>query len=192
MPKVVTPFLKNHVVFSSIDHPGILSTLYYTNPLVCNMYCFYCHNKNEYISLLKSGDKSALDFLLLEEFFDSVKFYKMLGSELVIFSGGEPLFNRKFLNFIKKYRKYIDLPVRIDTNGMNPDVMEELSGLVDGYAIRIKVKDIYNDKDEEQISYVRDKLGVKNPVEYFVKVRRSIELSAGLPFTIIGSDAYLS
>lgn len=185
MSQITTPFLKNHIVFSSIDHPGKLSVIYYTNPFICDMHCFYCHNRNESIELLKKGHKEVLEVLKINELIKSIQFYKLLGAELIIISGGEPLFNKKFIKFIKKYRKELDLPIRIDTNGQSPEIMEELDGLVNGYAIDIKIKSLDFIYEEEHKKDVEKKLGIKDINKYVDNLKRSIDIAIDLPYTLI-------
>jgi len=188
MSSAYTPFLKNNVVFSSRDHPGLFSVVYFTNPLICNMGCYYCHNRNESIHLLKDGHEEVLEKFKYKEFINSLEFYKTLGAELVVISGGEPLFNNRFIKFIKKFRNVIDLPVRIDTNGQLPEIMQEIGTYVDGYAvdIKIKIKDKY---EEEEKSIYEKKLGIKNIYRYIENLNKAIDIAQKYKYSLIRKSA---
>ncbi|HPD01068.1 MAG TPA: anaerobic ribonucleoside-triphosphate reductase activating protein [Acetivibrio sp.] len=115
---------------SFVDFPGKLSAVVFTPG--CNMNCFYCHNR-----MLISGGNS-------EELVDEDSFLNMLSDRKgfldgVVVSGGEPTLQKDLGDFIKKVKK-LGYPVKLDSNGTNPKVIEGLidKGLVDYIAMDIK------------------------------------------------------
>jgi len=129
-----TCLIENYVMTFK-DHPGEYAIVFYTNPQLCNLNCYKCHNK------LKSKSKS-FKFISENEFRDKLRKAKMLGSSLVIICGGEPTlvnFNElvKVLQIIKEF----GFKVRLDSNGQNLEVIKKLvlEKLVDGFAIDVKI-----------------------------------------------------
>lgn len=98
----------------------------------CNFRCPYCHNASLVIPEKFGEDISE------EEFFG---FLKMRRGRLegVCISGGEPTLHKELPSFIEKIKSYIP-EVKLDTNGTNPEMLEELimRGLVDYVAMDIK------------------------------------------------------
>jgi pyruvate formate lyase activating enzyme len=58
----------------------------------------------------------------------------------IVISGGEPTLQPDLADFLRKVKKVCDLPIKLDTNGTNPDVLIELikEKLVDFIALDIK------------------------------------------------------
>lgn len=168
MLKTETPFYSSFIPLSTIDSPGRLSLVLFTDFNVCNLYCRSCHNRM---------NKSYSEFLSLDELISIIEYYKTLGVDLLIISGGEPLFNDSFIDFLKRYRNEISLPIRIDTNGTLPDKMLEVFDYVDGYAVDIKfpLKEEYSHNESELILST---LGYKVDSEdcNFDPVRKVLEL----------------
>jgi len=111
------------------DYPNHISCIVFTQG--CNMKCPYCQNStlidtdiNGYIS-----EDEVLDYLTLRK--------NVLNG--VIISGGEPTIQSDLKNFIKKIKK-IGFDVKLDTNGLNYNVLEELieEKMVDYVAMDIK------------------------------------------------------
>ena len=111
-----------------IDFPGhIASTVFIQG---CNFNCPWCHNRN----LIKAeGDIISIDEVIkvLEKrknFLDGVAF-----------TGGEPTLYEDLPILFKKIKE-LKLKVKLDTNGTNPDLLEELlsENLVDYIAMDIK------------------------------------------------------
>lgn len=98
----------------------------------CNFRCPYCHNASLVIPE-KFGEDISED-----EFFG---FLEMRRERLegVCVSGGEPTLHKDIPSFIEKIKSYIP-EVKLDTNGTNPEMLEELimRGLVDYVAMDIK------------------------------------------------------
>lgn len=112
-----------------LDYPEKMACLIFTAG--CNFRCPFCHNALLVTDI--DGEQISQD-----EIFAYLKKRKGI-LEGVCITGGEPLLNKDIREFIKKI-KDIGYPVKIDTNGSNPDLLESLinDGLVDYVAMDIK------------------------------------------------------
>ncbi|HSV96648.1 MAG TPA: anaerobic ribonucleoside-triphosphate reductase activating protein [Spirochaetota bacterium] len=115
---------------SLIDFPGRICSVFFTGG--CNLRCGYCHNPelacNSGSLRLYSNDE-ALGFIKKRRgFIDGVTI-----------SGGEPTISRNLESFIGAVKE-MSMAVKIDTNGLNPEVVARLvdKALVDYIAIDIK------------------------------------------------------
>ncbi len=134
---------------SLVDFPEHLSSIVFLQG--CNFFCGYCHNPD-----LVTFDT---DFGLTEENIlkDIKKNRKVIDG--VVVSGGEPTIYATLPEFLKKIKE-MELKVKLDTNGTNPDQLDFLfrSWILDYIAIDIKTSfDKYhfvtNQKDvEEKVS----------------------------------------
>ncbi|MDI6687056.1 MAG: anaerobic ribonucleoside-triphosphate reductase activating protein [Desulfobacterales bacterium] len=114
---------------SLIDYPGKMSCVLFLSG--CNFACPYCHNPDLARGFLASNitENSIYDFLeSRREFLDGV-----------VISGGEPTIQKDLIRLCKK-TKQMGYPVKIDTNGSRPLVIQTLidEGLVDYVAMDIK------------------------------------------------------
>ncbi|ODA42113.1 Ribonucleotide reductase of class III (anaerobic), activating protein [Desulfosporosinus sp. BG] len=115
---------------SFVDYPGKIASVVFTQG--CNLRCGYCHN----LSLLDIDDASTstvpegiLEFL-----------FKRKGMiDAVVVSGGEPTLQRDLHDFIKELRT-MNMLVKLDTNGTNPNVLRALikDKLLDFIAMDLK------------------------------------------------------
>ena len=112
-----------------LDYPGRLAATVFLGG--CNMRCPFCHNA----SLVVRPDDTEITESELLAFLESRR-GKLSG---VCITGGEPTLNRELPSFIAKIRA-LGYAVKLDTNGTNPDMLEELvkNGLVDYVAMDIK------------------------------------------------------
>ena len=115
---------------SLIDYPKKISAVIFTQG--CNMNCGYCHNRHIINTDKKSScfsDSEVLDFLLKR---------KLLLDGVVI-TGGEPTLQKDLLSFIERI-KCMEYSTKLDTNGTNPDILNDLirNGLIDYVAMDIK------------------------------------------------------
>jgi pyruvate formate lyase activating enzyme len=111
------------------DYPDHISCIIFTQG--CNMKCPFCQN-SELIptdSTLLVDEKEILDYLTLRK--------NVLNG--VTISGGEPTIQKDLKDFIKKVKE-IGYDVKLDTNGLNNKVLEELvnENLIDYVAMDIK------------------------------------------------------
>jgi len=116
---------------SFVDYRGKVATVIFT-PL-CNFDCFYCHNSQLLINKSHySGEISELEFF---SYLD-----KRVGLvDGIVISGGEPTLQSDLGAFIKKIKNK-GFFVKLDTNGYNPKVLNELieQNLLDYVAMDLK------------------------------------------------------
>ncbi len=138
---------------SLLDYPEHISAIIWT--MGCNFRCPFCYNKELVFEELPVIPES--------EVFDFLEKRKNVLEALVI-TGGEPTFHNDLSDFIRKV-KDMGYIVKVDTNGINPEKIDELleNNLVD-----------YIDMDVKASKEKYDKLaGVKVDISSIVK---SIEL----------------
>jgi len=116
---------------SLVDYPGEIATVLFTRG--CNLRCPFCHNPDLLIKpkiMVKPVDiEEVLEFLLQRRgFLDGV-----------VISGGEPTLNEELPADIGRI-KSCGFLLKLDTNGTNPTMLENLVGkkLVDYVAMDIK------------------------------------------------------
>lgn len=114
--------------FSLVDYPGRPSAVVFTSG--CNFRCPWCHNWE-----IAYGEKS------LDDNMENVK--KALRRKIrervdaICVTGGEPTIHPDLPKFVE-FLKSLGYLVKIDTNGSNPDMVEEMLKLADYFAIDIK------------------------------------------------------
>jgi len=115
-----------------IDYPGkIACTVFLTG---CNFRCPWCYSSE----LVLPEKIEAQPKILEKEFFDFLKEKKGL-LEGVVICGGEPTINKELPQLCKKIKK-LNYSVKLDTNGSNPEMLQDLidKKLVDYVAMDIK------------------------------------------------------
>ena len=112
-----------------LDYPGKVACEIFTQG--CNFECPFCQNSS-LIPITNTGEFSE------EEIFEYLNLRKNILDGVVI-TGGEPTVQKDLKEFIKKI-KDLGLLVKLDTNGGNPKVLQELidEELVDYVAMDIK------------------------------------------------------
>jgi pyruvate formate lyase activating enzyme len=124
--------------FTLIDYPGKLSAIVFMQG--CNFRCPYCHNPELVF---------PKDFQLsipASHVFDFLK--KRIGKlDAVSITGGEPTLQDNLPEFMQRIKE-LGFLVKLDTNGTNPEMIEQLikSDLVDYLAMDIKAPLIKYDK----------------------------------------------
>lgn len=115
---------------SLVDYPSKTCAAIFT--IGCNMRCGYCHNPElvlpeRYAETIPEGD--ILEFL-------KSRIGKL---QAVVVSGGEPTMHDDLPDFIRKI-KQMGFLVKLDTNGTNPGMLQELYNeeLIDFVAMDIK------------------------------------------------------
>ncbi len=129
--------IKKIIQESSIDYPGKYGPVIFTAG--CNFRCGFCHNPE------------LINFDNGEENLDSLNDLKPKIDrgwyDGVCITGGEPLLHRSIDRIINLF-KDMGLAVKIDTNGSNPEFLEELikRKAIDYVAMDVKgPKEIYNE-----------------------------------------------
>lgn len=120
----VAGFQKN----TFIDYPGKIASIVFLGG--CNMRCYYCHN-----SQILTQSANSIDF---DEVLEQIKKQKGFIDGVVI-SGGEPTLHPNLLEIIRAIKE-LDLLVKLDTNGAEPELLKQLvnDGLVDYVAMDVK------------------------------------------------------
>ena len=123
-----------------IDYPGrIAATVFLCG---CNFRCPWCYS-SELVLPEKIKNQPRIPE---KEFFDFLKKRKGL-LEGVVLCGGEPTINKDLPDFIRNIKR-LGYPVKIDTNGSNPEMLKDLidKKLIDYVAMDIKApKEKYNE-----------------------------------------------
>jgi len=123
---------------SLVDYPGEIATVLFTRG--CNFRCPYCHNGH----LLSKPGKVSETYIKLEELICFLEEQKGF-LDAVVISGGEPTLNSE-LPAVCRMIKDMGLLVKLDTNGTNPVMLEELikEGILDYIAMDVKASLEYN------------------------------------------------
>jgi pyruvate formate lyase activating enzyme len=113
--------------FTVLDYPDHLAAIVWFAK--CNMRCVYCYNKDIVFGEGKISQKEALDFL------DS----RVGLLEAVVLSGGEATLYDNLPEFCRKIKKK-KFKIKLDSNGLNPDMIQLLveENLVDYIALDYK------------------------------------------------------
>ncbi len=121
---------------SLIDYPGKLSCVLFLSG--CNFSCPYCHNPELASGRLTGNawqdEKTVYDFLERRKgFLDGV-----------VISGGEPTLDKGLFSLCENI-KQMGYPIKLDTNGSQPQVIKQLidEGLVDYIAMDIKTAPLH-------------------------------------------------
>ncbi len=157
---------------SSKDVPGRWSLIAFLPG--CNFRCRHCHNWR-----LVTGEKG---YIFEREVLQEAAQNPVI--DTLVLSGGEPAVHNpdKLRAFVERVKsRNPQLKVRIDTNGYNPQVMEKLLDVVDGFAVDIKSplskRDLY-----EYTTGTKD-LDLE-------RIRESVNIANGLPLTIYRTPRY--
>ena len=123
--------------FSFIDYPGKTAAIIFTQG--CNFKCSYCHNPQlVYPSLFNVSIPEEDVFAFLESRKNQLN--------AVVITGGEPTLQPDLIDFIIKVKE-MGFLIKLDTNGSNPQVLEQIISqkLVNFIAMDIKAPfDKYN------------------------------------------------
>ncbi len=142
---------------SLIDYPGNISAVVFTAG--CNFRCNYCHNP-ELVNPDIINKSEKFDVATVITWIENNR----LLLDAVTISGGEPTIHQSLIPFIKKIKE-LDVKVKLDTNGTNPDMLSNLvkEKLLDYVAMDIKaplhLKDYQNiagqQFDKEMLDHVQ-------------------------------------
>lgn len=117
---------------SLIDYPGKICSIIFSGG--CNMRCLYCHNPE------LACNSSGISGISNDEVLDLVKARRRRGLiDGVSLSGGEPTLAKNIEPFIRELRN-AGLAIKLDTNGLNPSLVEKLlaDNLLDYVAMDVK------------------------------------------------------
>lgn len=127
---------------SFIDYPGKISCVLFTQG--CNFRCGYCHNA-ELVLPEKFGKTYELHFI-----FEYLHKYKHL-LDAVCITGGEPTMHADLPEFISKI-KTLGLEVKLDTNGTNPKMVQQLIANKQVDCIAMDIKHLFNLEDYNKVA----------------------------------------
>ncbi len=145
-----------------LDYPGkIAATIFLFG---CNFKCPYCHNPSlvlpEEAKKLKTYTEQEIISFLYErkDFLDGV-----------CITGGEPTLSPELPEFLMKIKE-IGYKIKLDTNGTNPGMLQELikKNLIDYIAMDIKAS------LEQYDNVIREKININN-------IKESIEIIKKFP-----------
>ncbi|SFV61592.1 Ribonucleotide reductase of class III (anaerobic), activating protein [hydrothermal vent metagenome] len=113
--------------FTALDYPDHLAAIFWFAG--CNMRCAYCYNKEIVLGEGKRTEEEAIAFLQSRT--------GLL--EAVVLSGGEATLFDGLVEFCKKI-KQLKFKIKLDTNGLNPEMIKVLveNELVDYIALDYK------------------------------------------------------
>ena len=143
---------------SFIDYEGYISTVVFLG--LCNMNCFYCHNRD-----ILTPKESIMS---ISSFIDFLK--KRIGLiDAVVISGGEPTIHHNLIDVIKLIRT-LPFKIKLDTNGSRPEVVLKIieEGLVD--YIALDMKSPYERYSEVTSSNIKGEV-VHKTLEYIISSR---------------------
>ena len=146
--------------FTLLDYPGKMVAVVFTPG--CVFRCPFCHNPE----LIEPRDEESKKLFLESKEQEFFAFLEKRKGKLdgVCITGGEPTLHKDLVPFIRRVKE-MGFLVKLDTNGLFPDVVEEImdTDLVDYWAIDIK-----HTKEKYHLA-----TGKKIPVE---KIERSVQL----------------
>lgn len=123
------PLIGGYLPTSFLDWEGRVAAVVFL--LGCNFRCPFCHNAPLATGLAEGIDPKPIlsDIIRRKDFLDGV-----------VVSGGEPTLFARLAELLSWFRNVAKLPVKLDTNGSHPDVLEALlrDRLVDAVAMDIK------------------------------------------------------
>ncbi len=122
--------IKGFIEASFLDWPGRVASVVFLPS--CNLRCPYCHNSGLVLTP-DNFDEISIDGILsgIEEnagFVDGV-----------VVTGGEPTVSGGLFELLERFR-LMGMPVKLDTNGTRPEVIENIieNGLVSAVAMDVK------------------------------------------------------
>lgn len=111
---VHTPPIVGMEKLSLLDYPNKLSTILFLPG--CNMNCPFCHNSE----LIHTGSYTTIPF---DDVLDYLSKRKNVIDGVVI-TGGEPTLHKDTLDILFQAIRKLGLSIKIDTNGLKPDVIK--------------------------------------------------------------------
>lgn len=172
---------------SLVDYPGHVCATLFLNG--CNMRCPFCHNKD-----LVLENTAATEQISLESLTVFLKKRRGVLSGICI-SGGEPTISEDLQQLAHLIKSYGYL-VKLDTNGLNPDVLADLLrlNLLDYVAMDIKNSPSHYAKTcglpsgEQFLSKIETSVGLlqRSPVDYEFRTTVMKELHIRKDFMDIG------
>lgn len=113
-----------------LDWDGMVACTVYTPG--CNFRCPFCHNRD---IVLHPEEHQKIEEEAIFEYVEENRDFL----DGVVISGGEPTMHADLYRFIRALRQK-GMKIKLDTNGSNPDVLDDLlgAGLLDYVAMDVK------------------------------------------------------
>ena len=142
---------------STVDFPKKLCSVIFFQG--CNLNCNYCHSAE--LIPLDSVDKK---YISEQEVLSYISDHKKMLDGIVLL-GGEPTIQEGLLDFCIKVRElFPELSIKLDTNGLRPDVIKKLieNKVIDYVAMDIKEEAIRKGYGSytESIDYLIDEVSI--------------------------------
>lgn len=158
---------------SFVDWPGHICSVLFMKS--CRWRCYYCHNK-----LISWKPESVKDLSQeeIDEFFSEFR-KKRNWLDGITISGGEPTDDPETLFCLldRVYRAYNPVPVKLDTNGSNPNILRKVveKGLVS--AVYMDVKEVLEEEPYSKLCGVKmDIEKIKESLRYLASKSKDIEV----------------
>jgi pyruvate formate lyase activating enzyme len=145
---------------SLIDYPGKIAAVLFT--LGCNFRCSYCHNPELVLPEL-TDQKIPISTEEIITYLSARK--KWLDG--VVVTGGEPTIHKGLPDFLQQLKE-MGYAVKLDTNGSNPGMLEEIIRNQSVDYIAMDIKDIPEEKVYASIT------GIKNAADITTNIIHSI------------------
>ena len=123
--------VKGFIETSFVDWTDKISSMIFLPS--CNFKCPYCHNPE-----LVLEPHTLLD-INIDDILERLKKFEGWIDGVCI-TGGEPTIHKRLPDFIRYIRSKVDMLVKLDTNGTNPEMLEHLINerLIDAVSMDIK------------------------------------------------------
>jgi len=167
-----------------IDYPGKIACVVFLAG--CNFRCPWCYS-SELVLPAKIVKQPKIEE---KDFFDFLR-SRQGQLEGVVICGGEPTINKDLPQFIQKI-KNLGFPVKLDTNGSNPEMLKNLvdTKLIDYVAMDIKIapeNSVYQNVMTEGITM--DK--IKESVEFLKRGNLDFEFRTTVVDTVHKKEDFL-
>lgn len=179
--------------FTMLDFPERVACIAFIPG--CHFRCKYCHNP-EFV-LPEKIKEIKCSFVDEEVFFNFLDKRKNVLDGVVV-SGGEPTVMRSLPDFIRKI-KFLGFQVKLDTNGSNPQMIQELldEGLLDYIAMDVKTtlkeySDLAGDKVKPEAVAECIRIVKNSGIEYefrttLIKEVHSEKVLQGIAALVVGA-----
>jgi pyruvate formate lyase activating enzyme len=168
--------IKGFQKLSMIDYPGKTASVVFL--FGCNFLCNFCHNP-ELLDAVKAKELKTYDEKEILDYLEAnVGFL-----DGVVVTGGEPTLNPELPEFLKKIYD-LGLLIKLDTNGSNPEMLQDLldKRIVDFLAMDIKAwfenyQKILKNQDKIDIEKIKKSVSI---VKKFPNYEFRITIAPGI------------
>lgn len=146
---------------SLIDWEGKVTSVIFTKG--CNFRCGYCHNPYLVLPELIRQTRDMEEVEILN--FLSKRRHWLDG---VVISGGEPTLQKDLPDFTRRIKEF-GLPVKLDTNGSNPDILKQLIRDRSIDCIAMDIKSVLSPPCYQKVNYTTN-------ASLLEKIKQSIQI----------------